>query len=104
MLRSLLLAFVVLVSLGGAATAQSLDQMRSSGAVGERYDGLLEARDAGASAYVARVNAERRKIYEDAASKQGVSVQQVGQVYAKEIMKKAPAGTWFLGPDGQWRR
>ncbi|ANK82880.1 MAG: hypothetical protein TEF_20295 [Rhizobiales bacterium NRL2] len=104
MVRSILLALVVLFALGGGALAQSLDEMRSSGAVGERYDGLLEAREQSAEPFVARVNAERLKIYADAAQKQGVSVDDVGKVYAKEIMKKAPAGTWFLGPDGSWRR
>lgn len=104
MIRSILLALVVLFALGGGALAQSLDQMRSSGAVGERYDGLLEAREQGAGSYVARVNAERMQIYRDAAQKQGVSVEEVGKVYAQEIIKKAPTGTWFLGPDGNWRR
>lgn len=104
MVRSILLALAMLFALGGAAAAQSLDEMRISGAVGERYDGLLEAREQSAEAFTARVNAERLKIYADAAQEQGVSVDQVGQVYASEIMKKAPAGTWFLGPDGSWRR
>lgn len=104
MVRTLLMALVVLFGVTGAAQAQSLDQMRSSGAVGERYDGLLVARDNSASGFVSQVNAQRMKIYRDAAAKQGVSVEQVGKVYAQQIMRKAPPGTWFLGQDGKWRR
>ncbi len=29
---------------------------------------------------------------------------QVGRVYAAEIMQKAPAGTWFLGEGGGYTR
>jgi hypothetical protein len=29
-------------------------------------------------------------------------VKEVGKVYALEISTKAPAGTWFLGEDGNW--
>ena len=89
------------------ARADTLDDLRKSGAVGERYDGLLELRDpgaAGASALVKKVNAQRSKIYADRAAKDKATPDQVGQIYAKQIMKKAPKGTWFRKPDGSWSR
>lgn len=90
------------------AAAQSLDKLRSSGVVGERYDGLAVVRDAGASsqvrATVADVNAKRRRIYAKRAAEQGVPAAQVGRVYAQEIFRKAPKGTWFLGEDGRWTK
>lgn len=89
------------------ARADALDDLRRSGAVGERFDGLLELRDpgaAGASALVQKVNAERRKIYAARAAKDKATPEQVGQIYAKQIIEKAPAGTWFLRPDGSWTR
>jgi uncharacterized protein YdbL (DUF1318 family) len=97
------------VTLGALpAAAQTLDQLRSSGAVGERYDGLAVLRDTGASAkvraMVADVNAQRQKIYAKRAAEQGVPADQVGRVYAKEIFQKAPKGTWFLGEDGRWTK
>jgi hypothetical protein len=33
-----------------------------------------------------------------------VPVDQIGRVYAAEIFRNAPAGTWFLRDDGQWTR
>ena len=95
------------VTLGAPPTAAaSLDELRSAGVVGERYDGLAMVRDAGASAQVRslvdNVNAQRRQIYAKRAAEQGVPADQVGRVYAQEIFRNAPRGTWFLGEDGRW--
>jgi len=84
------------------ASAASLDDLRASGAVGERYDGLAVARDAAAAKQVEEINAKRLKIYREKAAAEGVSADQVGRVYAKEIVGKATKGTWFLREDGSW--
>ena len=89
------------------AAAQDLDQLRASGAIGERYDGYAVVRDSGAggaSQLVQQVNNQRRGIYEQRAASQGVSAEDVGRVYAAQIMQKAPRGTWFLGENGNWRQ
>ena len=101
-LRSIALALAAVLVLGGPAIAQSLDSLRASGAVGERYDGLLVARDGSAQGFVNQVNAQRQKIYQERAAAQGVSPSEVGKVYAQQIMGEAPAGTWFQKPDGSW--
>lgn len=89
-----------------AAAAPSLDELRKTGVVGERYDGMVvlrsEAVDPAVRSLVESVNAKRRQIYEERAQKQGVSPTEVGKVYALELSKTAPAGTWFLGEDGRW--
>lgn len=106
-LGALLLAVgVVLAPLSvGGALAQSLDELRASGVVGERFDGLLVARQGGAPrGVINEVNARRGKIYADRAKQQGVSPDQVGRVYARQIMRQAPAGTWFLDEAGNWRQ
>jgi len=90
-----------------AAMAQSLDALRASGAIGERYDGLVVVRDpgaAGAHSVANEVNAKRRSLYEERAASQGVKPEDVGRVYASQIMQKAPGGTWFLGENGNWRQ
>ena len=90
-----------------AAMAQSLDALRASGAIGERYDGLVVVRDpgaAGAQSVANEVNAKRRSLYEQRAASQGVKPEDVGRVYASQIMQKAPGGTWFLGENGTWRQ
>lgn len=89
----------------GAALAQSLDELRASGVVGERFDGLLVARQSGApQGVIDSVNAKRSTIYADRAKQQGVPPDQVGRVYAQQIMQQAPAGTWFLDEAGNWRQ
>lgn len=82
--------------------AQSLDQLRVSGAIGERYDGFAEARDPSVAGQVAQINNKRREIYQERAQAQGTTVDQVGRVYAQQILQQAPPGTWFLRPDGSW--
>lgn len=110
MMRSITLCLTILAllaALGGTpAVAASLDELRQSGAIGERSDGYVVVRSnvAGATAMVAKVNAERRRIYEARARQQGISAAQVGAVYAAQIFGSAPSGTWFQASDGSWRR
>ncbi len=82
--------------------AQSLNQLRASGAVGERYDGYAEALQSSAAGVVQQVNAKRRQIYQQTADKEGASVDQIGRVYARQIFAKAPPGTKFLQENGSW--
>lgn len=106
--RILAAALTAAALLAAPASAQSLDQLRSSGAVAERFDGQLMVRQPGAGAdvraLVDRVNAERARIYTQRAREQNVPADQVGRVYAAEIMQKAPPGTWFLGENGSYTR
>ena len=104
---SLVVLIAMLIAAGlfvAPATAQSLDDLRASGAVGERFDGLAVARDPSATSKVAEINAKRKEIYAQRAASQGVPADQVGRVYAKKILADAPPGTWFLAPDGKWTR
>lgn len=109
--RRLLLATAL--ALAGAAAvpapaaAQSLDDLRRSGAVGERFDGYAVVRPgapASTAAAVDRINAERADVYRRRAAEQGVAADAVGKVYAQQIIQNAPAGTWFLDPSGGWRQ
>ncbi len=97
---------VVLTMALGPASAQSLDALRAGGAVGERFDGLAVVRDPGASAQiqelVQQINQERQKIYGQRASEQGVPIDDVGRVYAAQILDQAPSGTWVLSASGEW--
>jgi hypothetical protein len=87
---------------GPPALAQSLDQLRASGAVGERFDGYAQALQSGAAGMVKQVNAKRGQIYAERAASEGVSPDQIGRVYAKQIFSKAPPGTKFLQENGAW--
>jgi len=100
-----LFAFMAMIG-SNPVQAASLDQLRANGAIGERYDGFVVVRNnaPGASDIVAKVNAERRRIYQTRAAQQKISAAQVGAVYASQIFGNAPAGTWFQSRDGSWRR
>ena len=90
-----------------AAMAQTLDELRASGALGERYDGYVAVRDgnaAGAQKVAKEVNTKRQSLYEQRAAAQGVKPEDIGRVYAEQIMQKAPGGTWFLDENGNWRQ
>ena len=96
------LAFAILMALAQGAAAASLDELRASGALGERFDGFVVARDASAGADAKAINAKRREIYQKRADSEGVDIDAVGRLYAKQILSDAPAGTWFLKDDGTW--
>lgn len=85
------------------ARAETLENLRASGVIGERYDGYVAAKESGAQAAADEINDKRRAIYQEKANAQGVSVEQVGKVYAEEIIRKVPAGTW-IQLNGQWKR
>ena len=106
---TLLCAGFLLCALPAAASAQSqarlLDGPRAAGSVGERYDGYAVVRGTAPPDVVAlvnSVNAERRAVYAQRAAAQRAPAEEVGKVYAAEIMKSAPRGTWFLSESGQW--
>jgi len=91
----------------GFAQARPLDAPRAAGTVGERYDGYAVVRGTATpdvASLVNQVNAERRALYEQRAKAENAPVEAIGKIYAQEIMKSAPAGTWFQAENGQWTR
>lgn len=105
--RAPLIIMLALVAALGAtpALAADLDSLRASGVIAERYDGYVEIRDsasADARRVVDEVNAKRREIYKERAAAQDVPVDQVGRVYARQILEKLPEGVWFLTPAGKY--
>lgn len=99
-----LAVLLLLIGLGsGPALAALLDDLRASGAIVERFDGYVQAskKTPAVNTAVNNINAERRKIYQQRAASQGVSADQVGRVYARQIFGSAPAGTRFLQENGK---
>ena len=107
-LSAFLSALIVTISLtsgfSGLANAQSLQDLRASGAVGEGFDGYAVARDPGAKIIVDEVNTKRRQIYKERAAAQGVSIDQVGRIFAQELFNRLPSGTWSQKENGSWAR
>ena len=105
LLRLTLLACALLLVLpAGPAGAQSLDDLRAGGQVGERADGFLEARDGAAQGLVAEINAKRRQEFERIAAEQGISVDEVGRIAAEKIISRLPSGAWYRTSGGDWRQ
>ena len=90
------------------AAAQSLDQAKAAGQVGERIDGYVGVVDANAPgnvrSMVDQVNAARRARYAEIAAERGISVQAVAQIAGEKLIERTPGGQWVLGADGQWRQ
>jgi uncharacterized protein YdbL (DUF1318 family) len=101
-----LVVLALLMPLAALAQGRPLDAPRAAGQVGERFDGFAVLRDASAPAdvraLVDQANTERRTLYAQRASGNGTTPEAVGKIYAQEILKQAPAGTWFLQESGQW--
>ena len=86
MMNALLLALSLCASF---AWADNLESLRASGAIGESHTGYVFARDPAVRAEADAINAKRKIIYQES------------KVYAEEIFKKVPAGTW-IQINGQW--
>lgn len=107
LIRSLLAVLLLLAALAappatGPVAAQDLDQLRAGGLVGERFDGYAEAIDQSYLEFVRGVNGKRHQIYQQRAAEQNVPVEQVGRLYAKQIIQQSPPGTRLLREDGTW--
>ena len=90
------------------AAAQSLDEAKAAGQVGERIDGYVGVVDADAPgevrALVDRVNAERKAKYAAIAAERGASVQAVAQIAGEKLIERAARGQYVLGANGKWRQ
>ncbi len=88
------------------ARITALDALKTSGAVGETNQGLVEVRAAqgDAAAVVAAENADRLAVYEAIARKTGSSVAAVGGARAKQIAGGSKAGVWVQKEDGSWSK
>ena len=104
--RSRALVVLGIVLMAAFAVAATLEQLRKDGSVGERYDGFVALRSKDTSAEIKDlidgINAKRRALYQKDAQDEGVPVDQVGRVYAKQLYDEAASGTWFLTEDDGW--
>jgi len=83
-----------------------VDAFKASGALGENNLGFLEVRDnqEGAAALAATVNADRKTMYQGIASRQNVSVEEVGKTRARHIAQRSKPGVWIQDAQGEWAK
>jgi len=67
------------------AAAQTAEQLRANAQACELPNGFMRAIDNSVRAAVDRINAERRRVYEQQARSEGVSLEAVGQIYARQL-------------------
>ena len=104
-----LAVFLLLAGAGGTpAFAQSMDQAKASGQIGEQPDGYLGIVDTAAPTAVRQmvedVNLKRRERYRGIASKNGTNLQAVEALTGKKLVEEAPTGQYVRLPDGRWVR
>lgn len=109
--RRTLLAAVLALGLAtilpvASAFAQSLDQAKAAGQVGERADGLLglvTAAPGGVQSLVDRINAERMAEYARIAQQNNTTVQAVQAIAGQRLIDRTPSGQ-FVNPGDGWMR
>lgn len=81
-----------------------IDQLKSSGALGENNRGLLEVRDGGgdAASVSAAENNDRGIVYAELAKKTGSTAENVARARAKQIAQGSAPGVWLQAEDGKW--
>ena len=107
MKRTLIAAFFAIgLFLTSQAFAMELSQARTQGLVGEKLDGYIAVVTASpdANAVVADVNSRRREEYAKISKDNGQSLAVVGKVAAARIIDGLPAGSYYKGADGSWKK
>lgn len=105
---SLLLGLLLSLGFSSLSWAQSLDQAKAQGLVGEKVDGYIAAVAANPSpeiqALVQSINTGRRQAYEELARRNNITVEQVGIVSAEKLQGNARPGEYIQTPSGQWQQ
>lgn len=91
------------------AQASALDEAKSSGELGERYDGYLgpvsDSASAGSKALAADINTKRKAHYAKIAAKNGATVEATAAIAGAKLVEGAPSGQYVMPSAGAgWKR
>lgn len=107
-MRAAAILLLCLGLLAPPALAQSLDEAKAQGLVGERIDGYVGVVPADPPEdirqLVERINAERREKYAEVAAQRDIPVEAVAQIAGEKLIERTPPGQFVAGPDGTWRQ
>ena len=107
-LRAVALAVAAALALliAPAAHADTLDDAKAAGYVGERIDGMLglvkSDAPADIKALVESVNAKRKQSYASIAKKNGTTVEAVAALAGKKAIAKTAPGNFIQDASGRW--
>ncbi len=98
--------FVTLLLLAAPAAAQTLEQAKAQGLVGERPDGLLGIvrQTSEIQALVRGINGQRLDQYRDIATRTGTSLPAVQAIAGEKAIAQSPSGSYVMDSSGNWRR
>ncbi|OFE11147.1 hypothetical protein PHACT_14990 [Pseudohongiella acticola] len=103
--RAFAITFLLLASL---ATAQTLDQAKADGLIGEKRDGYIGLVQPDASQalteLVNEVNRQRRERYQQIARDNDISVNAVAQLAYARAVEATRSGHFVQDADGRWVR
>ncbi|MDQ6989945.1 MAG: YdbL family protein [Mariprofundaceae bacterium] len=97
----LLLSFTLYIS---AAHAITLQEAKSSGAVGERgngYIGIVAQSSPAIQALVKKVNQQRKSKYQNIAKSNNTTLKSIETLAGKKTLQKTPSGQ-FIQKSGRW--
>ncbi|MEM7492260.1 MAG: YdbL family protein [Pseudomonadota bacterium] len=90
------------------ASGPVIDQAQKDGLVGERIDGYLGVVDQSADSDIKRrvneINAQRRTVYGQLASREGVPVETIARLTGEKQIARAPTGSFVMRENGGWTR
>lgn len=91
-----------------AADKVTVDAAKTAGVVGEQADGYLGlvkgSADAATTAAMNAINAARKDVYSQTATKSGVTPDAAGQATGAQLIEKLPAGQFFKPLAGGWTK
>lgn len=107
--RQFLAGFAIIATgalTAGPVLAQSLDQAKAAGLIGEMPNGYVGVVQGGgnARALADSVNAQRRARYAEVARSNGVPLAVVEQQAGEQLIARTPRGQFVMNGSGQWVR
>lgn len=86
------------------ARYRDLYKAKLQGKIGETIEGFVAAVQGGGDvqSLINAENADRRKLYQLLAKKEGVTVDEVAQTAAARNFRNAGPEEWLRGPNGKW--
>jgi uncharacterized protein YdbL (DUF1318 family) len=107
-MKKSMLTIVAMVSVLWALPALALDlhSARSSGQVGEKLDGYVEALQSSpeVQTLVSEVNAKRRAEYARISQQNGQPVDVVAKLAAAQVIGGLPSGAMYQDNGGNWKK
>jgi uncharacterized protein YdbL (DUF1318 family) len=104
----MMLSLMLSLGLSTLALALTLDEAKAQGLVGEKVDGYVAAVAANPAAevqaLVTSTNDGRRKVYEDLAKRNSITVEAVGVVSAEKLRANAASGEYVQSTSGKWEK